>query len=659
MKTHSILTPLALLLLGLVPQIQADVTPNSLFSDHAVLQRDKKIPVWGTAAEGEKVKVEFAGQKVQTVAKGGRWKVELQPIPASSEGRAITFTGNNTVTVNNVLVGEVWVCSGQSNMEASMAWLRKVSPSSAADIASSTDPLIRILRVPRNDVDEPQTDAATKWYECSPESVTDFSAVAYFFGRDLRKRLGVPVGLIGSYEGGTPAEAWTDRVTLSGDSDLKALLEAQARQEAQCDQAKLEEANNKLRADYEAAAAKALAEGKPKPNAPRLGVPPQRDKNRPACLYNGMIAPLQPYAIRGVIWYQGESNSNAPLLYRKLFPAMITSWRQQWGEGDFPFLFVQVAPCKKWSPGLREAQLLTWNSTANTAMVVTTDIGDAEDSHPRKKEPVGARLALAARALAYGEKIEYSGPEFDSMSVRENRAVIHFKHTGGGLVAKEGDLKGFFIAGADGNFRPAKAEIKADTVEVSSEEMPAPAAVRYGWANVPDINLFNKEGLPASPFRTDVSHSFVFRVAKDPEAMDLLAGGAEGGGRVCLDHGARWVNGGVEIDTTKAAPDKGYNYLMTSPKNYAFEPGQRYRISYEYTVTAANVAWAFYHSFEGGSPDGKAASSREVWEGETLSPNQKQFTVTVLKPDARLILGAKTGAIRIENLVVEKLGKPQ
>ena len=505
MKKMMTFTPnlVAFALLGLVSQIRADVVPNPLFSDNAVLQRDRKVPVWGKAAEGEKVTVEFAGQKVETMPKNGRWKIWLEPMPASAEGRTLTIRGNNTVTANNILVGEVWLCSGQSNMEANMAWYRKVSPNGASILASANDPLLRIVCVPRRDEDEPQTDAFTQWSPCDTNSLTDFSAVAYFFGRDLRKQLGVPIGLIGSYEGGTPAESWTDRETLNSDPELKTLLTTQAKREADFNPQKLEEANSKIKADYEAVASKAIADGKPKPPGPLLAVGPKQDKQRPACLYNGMIAPLQPYALRGVIWYQGESNSPAHILYRKLFPAMIGAWRQQWAQGNFPFLFVQLAPCKRWSPELREAQLLTWKSTDNTAMVVTTDIGDANDSHPKKKEPVGARLCLAARAVAYGEKVEYSGPEFDSMVIRETRAVIHFKHIGSGLEAKDGELKGFTIAGSDKKFVPAKAEIKMDTVEVFSDQVPNPTVVRYGWANVPDVNLYNKEGLPTSPFRTD------------------------------------------------------------------------------------------------------------------------------------------------------------
>jgi sialate O-acetylesterase len=216
-----------------------------------------------------------------------------------------------------------------------------------------------------------------------------------------------------------------------------------------------------------------------------------------------MIAPLIPYAIKGVIWYQGEGNAGKWREYRTLFPRMIADWREQWGQGEFPFLFVQIAPNVQMLPEIRESQLLTSEKTPNTAMAVITDVGKADDIHPTQKEPVGARLALAARALAYGEKIEYSGPVFDGLKIEESHAVLSFKHVGGGLLAKDGDLKGFTIAGADKKFLPAKAEIRGDTVIVSADQVPQPVAVRYGWSNVPDVNLYNKEGLPASPFRTD------------------------------------------------------------------------------------------------------------------------------------------------------------
>lgn len=588
----------------------SDVTPHRLFSDHAVLQRDVLLPVWGTAADGEKVTVEFAGQKVETVAKDGRFRVDLAPLAASAEGRTLTFTGRNTVTVSDVLVGEVWLCSGQSNMEASMGWLHKFSPDRAAALAAVADPLVRIAGVPLRHLDQPAADVDLHWQPCDAESMVDFSAVATFFGRDLRKHVGVPVGLIGASAGGTPAEAWTDRETLRGDAAFARLFDDAA----------------------------------------------SDDRARPACLYNGMIAPLAPFAIRGVIWYQGESNSDAPLLYRRLFPAMIGSWRRLWGQGDFPFLFVQIAPCRRWSPGLREAQLLAWQATPNTAMVVTTDVGDADDSHPRQKEPVGTRLALAARALAYGETIEYSGPAFDSMAVEGNRAVLRFSHVGSGLVAASGDLRGFFIAGADGVFRPARAEIAGDAVTAWSDDVPVPAAVRYGWASVPDVNLFNREGLPASPFRTDVSDSFVFRTAfSQSGAVDLLAGGATSG-RVILAHGAQWAAGGVEVDTLSAAPDKGHTYLVIPPGAFPFETGQRYRIAYEYLIRDVRKKWPFYHSFHGGSADGKTDQFRESWQAEIGSPGQREFIVPVTRPDARIELGVRQGAIRIEKLTVTKVG---
>jgi len=223
----------------------------------------------------------------------------------------------------------------------------------------------------------------------------------------------------------------------------------------------------------------------------------------PTVLYNGMIAPLLPYAIRGVIWYQGEANVGREKQYRRLFPAMIADWRRAWGQGEFPFLFVQIAPYRDLTPEIREAQLLSWKNTKNTAMAVTLDCGDANDIHPPNKKPVGERLALAARALAYGEKIDYSGPVFESMATQGSAAILRFTHAGGGLVAKNGELKGFTLAGTDKNFRPAKAEIRGNTVVVSSSEVPKPAAVRYAWANVPEGNLYNRAGLPASPFRSD------------------------------------------------------------------------------------------------------------------------------------------------------------
>jgi len=502
----------------------------------------------GNGRRGEKVTVEFAGQKVETIAKEGKWKVELPPMAASSDPRTLTVRGaSNTVTATNVLVGEVWLCSGQSNME----WRLDKATNGAAAVASSSDPLLRLTQLAHRETDEPQATAEIAWKPCESNSVAGFSAVGYFFGRDLRKVLGVPVGLIGSYYGGTPAQAWTSRGTLEADPQFKVLLDRQAKAEAEFDPAKLEARNQKIKADYEAEASQALAEGKPKPSGPRLLVPPGKDKNRPSCLYNGMIAPLQPYALRGVIWYQGESNAGEYVLYPEAFPRDDRFWRQQWGQGDFPFLFVQIAPFKRQNPGIREAQLISWDSTTNTAMAVTTDVGNPEDIHPTTKEPVGQRLALAARALAYGEKLEYSGPVYRSMSIAGNKAVLSFTHTGSGLMAKDGDLRGFMVAGSDGRYFPARAEIKGETVEVSSPEVPVPASVRYGWAYVPDVNLFNKEGLPASPFRTDISDSIDLKRGDLPPAgANLLASTAMNNGIVQLSKEASAVKDGVEVGVT-------------------------------------------------------------------------------------------------------------
>jgi sialate O-acetylesterase len=341
----------------------------------------------------------------------------------------------------------------------------------------------------------------------------------------------VPIGLIHSSWGGTPAEAWTSMQALGTDPVLSDLViaakdnlanypAAAAAYPAQL--AAHEEKMNawtkdggpeatKLQNEWQQQAAKARQQGTPIPERPMPAKPqpvapagPDGTPRTPTVLYNAMIAPLIPYAIKGAIWYQGEGNAKRHRQYRTLFPTMIADWRARWKQEDFPFIFVQVAPFNGMVPEIRESQLLTLSRSPNTAMVVTTDVGDAKDIHPKRKEPVGQRLALAARALAYGEKIEYSGPLYQEMKVEAGRVMLDFTHTGGGLVAKGGDLQGFTIAGADGNFVPAQAEIQGSRIMVSSADVPTPTAVRYGWSNFPEVNLYNREGLPASPFRTDV-----------------------------------------------------------------------------------------------------------------------------------------------------------
>ena len=456
-KTHRLLLLGATLSAGL---LHAEVKPNVLFTDGAVLQRGQAVPVWGTAKDGEKVSVEIAGQSATTTAQGGKWKLELKPLEAGGPYE-MKISGDNTVTVNNLLVGEVWVASGQSNME----WTLNASFQPEIEKPNANFPQIRMITAKKVPSRQPLEEIQGSWQLCSPETVGNFSAVAYYFARDLHAKLGVPVGIISTSWGGTPAQAWTSAEGFEGHPELNGYASALKASDA---------------------------------------LPEKGQQNFPAALYNGMIAPVVPYGMKGVIWYQGESNAGKSKEYQTLFPAMIADWRSKWKLGDFPFLYVQIAPFKGQPPEIREAQFLTLGKTKNTAMAVTTDYGDANDIHPKKKEPVGARLALAARALAYGEKIVHSGPLYKSMKVGGNEVGIVFDHTGGGLVAKDGDLKGFTIAGADGKFVPAKAVIKGDAVVVSAEGVSDPKAVRYGWENVPDVNLFNKEGLPASPFRTDV-----------------------------------------------------------------------------------------------------------------------------------------------------------
>jgi sialate O-acetylesterase len=440
----------------------ADVVPNPLFTDGAVLQRGQKVPVWGTADNGEKVTVEIGKQKLTTTAEGGKWRVDLAPLEVG-DPLTMKISGNNTIEIKEILVGEVWVNSGQSNME----WLLKGIDPEKEHASKANYPKIRMFTVKKTTAIQPLASHTGSWITASPETVGGFSAVGYFFAQELHEKLGVPVGMISTSWGGTPAQAWTSIEGLESEAELIGYVDV---------------------------AKKTIA------------APPEKPvgSGHPTSLYNGMIAPIVPYAMKGVIWYQGESNAGKSKEYRTLFPAMIADWRNKWKQGNFPFMYVQIAPFKGQPPEIREAQLMTLSKSENTAMAVTTDVGNANDIHPKNKQPVGQRLAFAARAIAYGEKIVYSGPIYDSMKASGDTIELSFKHLGGGLVAKDGDLKGFTLAGDDGKHVPAKAVIKGDKIIVSADEVKAPKAARYGWNNVPDVNLFNKEGFPASPFRTDV-----------------------------------------------------------------------------------------------------------------------------------------------------------
>lgn len=489
------------------PAAHAAVTPHGLFTDGAVLQQKAKVPVWGTAANGEKVTVSINGQSESaTAGQDGKWKVWLNPLKAGGP-YTLKISGQNTIELKDILVGEVYVCSGQSNMEMSLG-----STFNAPDaIAKSADPQLHLFTVPRATSDKPLYEVSGQWKPAGPDTVGGFSAVAYYFGRDLRKALKVPVGLIHSSWGGTVAEAWTSSGALSANPALSQMLVnyRTARRnypfQLMAYQQTLEQ--------YRLAVEQAKRDGKEPPKMPNPPGDPAApgNPNRPSVLYNAMISPLLPYSIRGAIWYQGESNAGRSWEYQTLFPTLIRDWRAAWNNPDLGFYFVQLAPFYAINPEpmesgwaeLREAQRLTTLRVPKTGMAVITDVGEERDIHPKKKEPVGARLALAAEAITYDMDIEYSGPTYDSLKIHGDHAVVGFKHAKGGLVAKDGKLTGFTIAGKDHKWHNATATIEGSKVVVSSPDVKDPVAVRFGWTNFPVVNLYNKAGIPASPFRTD------------------------------------------------------------------------------------------------------------------------------------------------------------
>jgi sialate O-acetylesterase len=472
---------------------RANVQLPGLFSDNMVLQQGMPTTIWGWAQEGEEVTVKFRGQTVSATTRNLKWSVKLRALKAGGPDTLNIGTAQHTVTLTNVLVGEVWVCSGQSNME----WPLNRSFQPEADIAAATNQLLRLFHVPKAKSDSPTVKLKAAWQVCSPQAVPGFTAVGYYFGRDLQAARKVPVGLIQSDWGGSPAEAWMSCEALEINGRYQAeILDSYAVAEKNYRDALVA---------YEIEKAEAVKNSQEfKKRPPGLGW-------KPSELYNGMIAPLIPYAIKGSIWYQGESNAGRAEQYRSLFADMIRCWRRDWGQSDLTFLCVQLAPFmavkeqpaeSSWAE-LREAQWLATKTLPKVGMAVITDVGDPKDIHPTKKQPVGARLALAARGIAYGEKIEFSGPLYRAHEIKGDKIVLHFDHVGKGLEAREGELKGFAICGEDKNFVWAKAEIAGDTVVVSCPAVTKPVAVRFGWADCPVLNFWNKNGLPASPFRTD------------------------------------------------------------------------------------------------------------------------------------------------------------
>ncbi len=492
-------------LLGVYSTAFAEVKLNGIFADNLVLQRELPASVWGMAEPGETVTLEFAGQKKTTVASpSGKWRIVLAPLTASAENRVITVSGNRTaqpVLVRNVLVGEVWHCAGQSNME----WGIGRSTDKESIIAASDNPLLRMGRMDHHSEMSPLATQPVKWTAASPQTVRWYSAVPYLFGAGLQKELGVPVGIINSSYGGTRIECWLDADTLKNGPWPQDQYTDVVRQKADYEGkvAKMQPAMDA----YLAEKAKARAEKRPDP--PALEGWPGEFRG-PTVLWNGEIAPIAGYAIRGMVWNQGENNSQPGTgpRYLQLLTALARSYRTAWGEGDFPLIVMQLCTYKK--PGgyaeYREAQLKFTQADHNSALVVTLDQSAPDgDVHYPDKRVVSTRTVRAALGLAYGHPGEYSGPIFDSVKFNGREAVVSFTHLGGGLVAKDGPLRHFEIAGADKKFVAADARIEGDIVVVSSASVTAPAFVRYAFTQFPwpPANLFNQAGLPASSFRTD------------------------------------------------------------------------------------------------------------------------------------------------------------
>jgi sialate O-acetylesterase len=498
---------LGLAALGLALAARGDVSLAPLFRDHAVVQRDQPLVVWGWADPDEPVTVAFRGHSAAvTTSRDGNWRVALPAPAASAEPAEIRVQGRNALVVHDVLVGDVWLASGQSNME----WRVDQAADAEKEIAAARHPLIRHFDVPNLVTTEPRRTADGEWTVCSPATVANYSAVAYYFARDWHAATGVPVGIVNATWGGTPVEAWMSAATLASRETFKPAL-------ARWQQTLAEYPVKK--AEYDAALARwekgdAAAAGEkakiayrrenPKPRAPRG----PGHHWTPAGLYNGMIAPLVPFPLAGAIWYQAESNADYPADYGPLFTAMIQQWRAEWGR-EFPFYFVQIANFQGTAtdrqPGqwawLREAQAQAL-ALPKTGMAVTIDIGTPRNIHPKNKQEVGRRLALVARRDLLGAQEEASGPVLKEAITMPGGFRLVFTHAAG-LESDGRPLTGFEIAGADRKFFPAQARIERGEVVVTSAEVPQPVAVRYAWANAPEARLRNAAQLPAAPFRTD------------------------------------------------------------------------------------------------------------------------------------------------------------
>jgi sialate O-acetylesterase len=495
----------------------SDVTLPHVIGDYMVLQRGMPVPIWGWADPGEQVTVTLADHTAKTVAdSAGNWLVKLPELKAGGPHQ-LEVAGNNTIALSDVLVGEVWLCSGQSNMEMGVG----VAMDAEKETAAADYPLIRLVELPRRPAGEPASDINVKWRVCQPDTIASggwggFSAVGYYFGRKLHTDLDVPVGLIDSSWGGTRIEPWTPPCGFAAVPSLNEFVDTIQNKDTEYKTKTLPAKFTEIE-QWIAATRAALAAGDRLPPTPWWPRHPLESHAEPTGLYNGMIHPLVPFAIRGAIWYQGESNVHTAdgMAYHEKMKALIGGWREVWNQGEFPFLFVQLAPFKYtlhrqdispyYMPEIWEAQLASL-AIPNTGMAVLTDLGDWRDIHPRNKQEVGRRLALWALAKTYGrENLVCSGPLYKSMAVEGDAIRVRFDHVGSGLESRDGKpLNWFEIAGANKQFVKAGAKIDGESVVVSNPDVPEPVAVRFSWHMLPEPipNLINKEGLPASPFRT-------------------------------------------------------------------------------------------------------------------------------------------------------------
>lgn len=483
----------------------AELKLANVFSDHMVLQRDKPVAVWGWGEPGTSVIVRFAGQEqLAQVAADGKWSTKLAPLTASTEGRTLEVSpaeGGKSLRVQDILVGEVWLGSGQSNMAMSVSRAQDFSE----EQARARLPQVRMFKEDSAAALMAMPDSRGQWTVCSPDTVGTFSATLYFFGRELHRELQVPIGLINSSVGGTPIESWIAAEAQARVPALKADADKEMR-DAPSEEAAREQYERSLER-WRQQAAKAKASGQAAPRRPQDPAVQKQRRGGPGGLFNGKIAPLIPYTIRGVLWYQGEANSRPGKgsLYQHQLALLVSDWRERWGE-ELPFAWVQLPNFARDGEDwllVRESMLKTLR-LPRTGMAITIDIGDPKDIHPKNKQEVGRRLAMWAFGAVYGRsEIATSGPLPSSHRIREGAVEVTFRHADGGLQAKGERLTGFEVAGEDGMWVSAEARIDGDTVIVSTPKIPHPVAARYAWATNPVCNLYNGQGLPASPFRTE------------------------------------------------------------------------------------------------------------------------------------------------------------